>query len=99
MGFVLSRIAFLCLFSTLSFLPFAAQAVTAVDLGPSAGLPARLPSIGESAILDYDGDGLQDIVFSAHGQEWPLLRQGPVGKFTRVLPDTFPTGQDRHGCA
>ena len=99
MGFVLSRIAFLCLFSTLSFLPFAAQAVTAVDLGTSAGLPARLPSIGESAILDYDGDGLQDIVFSAHGQEWPLLRQGPVGKFTRVLPGTFPAGQDRHGCA
>lgn len=99
MRFVLPRVAFLCFLSILSFLPLAARAVTAVDLGTTAGLPARLPSIGESAVLDYNDDGLPDIVLSAHGQEWPLLRQGPVGKFTRVLPGSFPGGQDRHGCA
>ena len=99
MGFILLRVVFLSCLLTLSFLPLAARAVTAVDLGTSAGLPARLPSIGESAILDHNDDGLADILFSAHGQEWPLLRQGPAGKFSRILPGTFSSGQDRHGCA
>ncbi|MGD9507330.1 MAG: FG-GAP repeat domain-containing protein [Geminicoccaceae bacterium] len=99
MGFILLRVVFLSCLSALSFLPVVAQAVTAVDLGKSAGLPARLPSIGESAILDHNDDGLPDILFSAHGQEWPLLRQGPVGRFSRILPGTFSAGQDRHGCA
>jgi hypothetical protein len=73
----------------------AAQAVTAVDMAGEAGL---LPSNGESVVLDYDRDGDQDILLSGHGQEWPLLQQGPPGFFARVLPGSFAAGQDRHGC-
>ncbi|MGD9510925.1 MAG: FG-GAP repeat domain-containing protein [Geminicoccaceae bacterium] len=79
-------------------LPLAAHAVSVVDLGTAAGLPAGKPSNGASAVLDYDADGQPDIVLSAHGQEWPLLRQEPVGRFTAVLPGTFAARQDRHGC-
>ncbi|MGE3294109.1 MAG: FG-GAP repeat domain-containing protein [Geminicoccaceae bacterium] len=75
-----------------------AQAATAVDLASEAGLPPPLPSNGESVVFDYDGDGDQDILLSGHGQEWPLLQQGPSGFFARALPGSFAAAQDRHGC-
>ncbi len=75
-----------------------ALAVTAVDLAAEAGFPSPQPSNGESVVFDYDGDGDQDILLSGHGQEWPLLQQGPSGFFARVLPGSFAAGQDRHGC-
>lgn len=78
--------------------PFATLAVTVVDVAAQSGLPSPIPSNGDSVVFDYNGDGLPDILLSAHGQEWPLLRQGPPGRFTQVLPGTFATGQDRHGC-
>ena len=92
------RIGLASFLSVLIWLPSGAQAVSVVDLGTAAGLPAGKPSNGASAVLDYDDDGLLDIVFSTHGQEWPLLRQEPVGKFTPVLAGTFAARQDRHGC-
>src|SRR5688500_10064127 len=78
--------------------PAFALAVTAIDIGQEAGLPARLPSMGESPVFDQDSDGDVDILLSTHGGEWPLLRQGPAGRFTRALAGTFADGQDRHGC-
>src|SRR5690242_12965579 len=76
----------------------AARAVTALDIATQAGMPAPLPTQGESVVRDLNGDGLLDLVLSGHGQEWPLLRQQSPGKFVRVLPGTFAAGQDRHGC-
>ena len=76
----------------------AAQSATVADLAGEVGLPAPLPSNGESVVFDYDGDGDHDILLSGHGQEWPLLQQGPSGLFARALPGSFATAQDRHGC-
>ena len=56
--------------------PAVASAVTAIDIGQEAGLPAQGPLMGESAVFDQDGDGDRDILLSTHGGEWPLLRQG-----------------------
>jgi hypothetical protein len=75
-----------------------AVAATAVDIASQAGLPAPLPSNGESVVFDQDGDGDLDILLSGHGQEWPLLRQGPAGRFTLALAGIFAARQDRHGC-
>lgn len=53
---------------------------------------------GESAVFDYDGDGLRDILLSTHGgSPWPLLQGQPDGTFREVLPGTFYKA-DRHGC-
>jgi hypothetical protein len=83
----------------LGLCPVMAGAVTVVDVAGPSGFPTPTPSNGESVVLDYDADGDADILLNSHGQEWPLLSQGPAGKFTKVLPGTFATRQDRHGCA
>ena len=75
-----------------------AHAISAVDIAGAAGMPAPLPTQGESVVRDLNQDGLPDIVLSGHGQEWPLLWQRSPGRFTTVLPGTFAASQDRHGC-
>jgi hypothetical protein len=76
-----------------------AQAITAVDIAGQAGMPAPLPTMGESVVASLRGDNKVEIVLSGHGREWPLLQQGAPGKFSQILPGTFSAGQDRHGCS
>lgn len=53
---------------------------------------------GETAVFDYDGDGLLDILLSPHGgTPWPLMQGRPDGTFREVLAGTF-AKTDRHGC-
>jgi len=70
----------------------------AIDVIAQTGFPPPRPSHGESVIFDYDGDNYKDILLSSHGQEWPLLRQGPPSLFSQVMSGTFAGGLDRHGC-
>ena len=42
---------------------------------------------GESAVFDYDGDGLRDILLSTHGgSPWPSCRLRPTGPSGRSSP-------------
>ena len=53
---------------------------------------------GKSAVFDYDGDGLRDILLSTHGgSPWPLMQAQPDGTFHEILAGTF-FRADRHGC-
>lgn len=80
------------------FLTGEGQALTAIDVGSSLGLPSGLPSHGESVVFKQHASDPISILLSAHGREWPLLRQDPVGHFRPVLAGTFASGKDRHSC-
>jgi len=75
-----------------------AQAISTVDIAGQAGMPRPLPTMEEGLVFKQYGDGDFDLVLSGHGQEWPLLRQGPARKFAHVLAGTFSARQDRYGC-
>ncbi|MDX6555677.1 MAG: hypothetical protein QOD86_1872 [Miltoncostaeaceae bacterium] len=51
---------------------------------------------GTDCVFDFDGDGIRDLLLSAHGYGWRLMRGNADGTFTEAerLPST-----DRHGCA
>ena len=51
---------------------------------------------GTPCVFDYDKDGVRDVLLSAHGDGWRLMKGRADGTFVEAerLPST-----DRHGCA
>ena len=61
-----------------------------------AGFTQPVFTQGTDCVLDFDKDGVRDVLLSAHGAGWRLMKGKPDGTFVEVerLPST-----DRHGCA
>lgn len=69
------------------------EAVTGGDL-PRSG-----PTYG-GTVLDWDGDGLPDLLVSVHGDRAEVFRNCGALRFARVAPDGRPAVQpDNHGAA
>ncbi|MGH2702563.1 MAG: FG-GAP repeat domain-containing protein, partial [Actinomycetota bacterium] len=69
------------------------------DVTRSAGLPTEPQRTWGSVLLDYDRDGLADLLLNHHGRR-SSLRPNEGGRFTKVRRAALPKGRmDRHGCA
>jgi hypothetical protein len=84
--------------------PAVAAAWVAVDTVAGSGLASSLET-WEATVVDYDGDGDQDVWVGHHDQGGRLLRNNGAGTYTRVAPGAWPRVNadgmipDRHLCA
>jgi FG-GAP-like repeat len=74
------------------------RALVARDVAPQAGLAEVTQTAGQNCIVDFDKDGIRDVLLSKHGRAWRLMKGNANSTFTQVNTTMF-TDRDRHGCA
>ena len=70
----------------------------ATDVADTVGIAQPSRTHGENCVADLDGDGLTDLLLSAHSDPWQLYMGQPDGRFVRSNNIVFEP-RDRHGCA